>query len=32
MLAGHYVMTARILDALAVPVDGGAFVGWLPDG
>lgn len=31
MLAGHYVMTARILDTLSVPVDGGEFVGWRPD-
>lgn len=30
MLAGHYLMTARILDALSVPVDGGEFVGWEP--
>ncbi|AUV82792.1 carboxymuconolactone decarboxylase family protein [Salinigranum rubrum] len=28
MLAGHYLMTARILDALSVPVDGDGFVGW----
>ncbi len=28
MLAGHYVLTARVLDALSVPVDGGGFVGW----
>jgi alkylhydroperoxidase family enzyme len=31
MLAGHYVMTARVLDALSVPVDGGEFVGWAPE-
>jgi len=30
MLAGHYLMTARILDALSVPVDGGEFAGWTP--
>ncbi len=30
MLAGHYLLTARFLDALAVPVDD-PFVGWLPD-
>ncbi len=28
MLAGHYLMTARILDALSVPVDDDEFVGW----
>ncbi len=30
MLSGHYLMTAYILDALSVPVDGGEFVGWTP--
>lgn len=29
MLAGHYLMTARFLDALLVPIDGEEFVGWL---
>jgi alkylhydroperoxidase family enzyme len=28
MLAGHYVLTARVIDALAVPLDDDAFVGW----
>lgn len=32
MLAGHYLMTARILDALSVPIDGGEFVGWTSGG
>ena len=31
MLAGHYLMTARILDSLSVPIDGGEFVGWAPE-
>jgi alkylhydroperoxidase family enzyme len=31
MLAGHYVMTAQILDALSVPIDDGEFVGWTPE-
>lgn len=30
MLAGHYLMTAYILDALSVPIDDGEFVGWTP--
>ncbi|THE64924.1 carboxymuconolactone decarboxylase family protein [Salinadaptatus halalkaliphilus] len=30
MLAGHYLMTARILDSLSVPIDDEAFVGWSP--
>ena len=30
MLAGHYLMTARILDSLSVPIDEGEFVGWTP--
>lgn len=29
MLAGHYLMTARILDALSVPIDD-EFAGWSP--
>ncbi|MFC6838209.1 carboxymuconolactone decarboxylase family protein [Halomarina ordinaria] len=29
LLAGHYLLTARFLDALAVPTDD-PFVGWLP--
>lgn len=28
MLAGHYLLTARVLDALSVPVEGEGFVGW----
>ncbi|MFC6719625.1 carboxymuconolactone decarboxylase family protein [Natrialbaceae archaeon GCM10025810] len=28
MLAGHYLMTARILDSLSVPIDDGEFAGW----
>ena len=31
MLAGHYLLTARVLDSLAVPIDGGEFVGWCPE-
>ncbi|WP_226005459.1 carboxymuconolactone decarboxylase family protein [Natrinema salinisoli] len=31
MLAGHYLMTARVLSALAVPIDGGEFAGWIPE-
>lgn len=31
MLGGHYLMTARILDSLSVPIDDEAFVGWLPE-
>jgi hypothetical protein len=31
MLCGHYVATARALDALAVPLEG-SFVGWQPEG
>jgi alkylhydroperoxidase family enzyme len=30
LLAGHYLLTARFLDALAVPTEA-AFAGWLPD-
>lgn len=30
VLASYYVATARFLDALAIPVDGGDFVGWAP--
>jgi alkylhydroperoxidase family enzyme len=30
LLAGHYLLTARFLDALSIPTEG-AFVGWLPD-
>ena len=30
LLAGHYLLTARFLDALSVPVEGG-FAGWLPE-
>jgi len=29
LLAGHYLQTARFLDALSVPLDG-EFAGWLP--
>ncbi len=32
LLAGHYLMTARVLDALSIPIDGGEFVGWTPGG
>ncbi len=31
LLAGHYLMTARVLDALSVPIDGGEFAGWVPN-
>ncbi|QSW97928.1 carboxymuconolactone decarboxylase family protein [Haloterrigena alkaliphila] len=31
MLASYYLMTARVLDALSVPIDGGEFVGWIPE-
>ena len=31
MLASHYLMTARILDALAVPIDDEEFIGWAPE-
>lgn len=31
VLASYYLATARFLDALAIPVDGGDFVGWAPD-
>lgn len=31
LLAGHYVMTARFVDALAVPIPG-EFAGWVPGG
>lgn len=31
MLAGHYLMTARVLDSLSVPIDGGEFAGWIPE-
>ncbi|PSQ21212.1 carboxymuconolactone decarboxylase family protein [Halobacteriales archaeon QS_9_67_17] len=30
LLAGHYLLTARFLDALAVPIEG-SFAGWEPD-
>lgn len=30
LLAGHYLLTARFLDALSVPIEGG-FAGWLPE-
>ncbi|MFP4626013.1 MAG: carboxymuconolactone decarboxylase family protein [Natronomonas sp.] len=30
LLAGHYLLTARFLDALSIPTDE-PFVGWLPD-
>ncbi|MEF8843329.1 MAG: carboxymuconolactone decarboxylase family protein [Haloarculaceae archaeon] len=30
LLAGHYLLTARFLDALSVPLDEG-FAGWLPE-
>ena len=30
VLAGHYLLTARFLDALAVPTEA-AFAGWLPE-
>lgn len=30
LIAGHYLLTARFLDALSIPTDE-PFVGWLPD-